>query len=106
MLKPKIGENARESLEEETEKKVSSFYTPTKYVRINSTQNDPCINADQCFQYVDELGTAANTFGEFVNKSKAIFVCTEKAGLKFAPGKSKFGLKETTFLGKPIPGKV
>ena len=62
----------------------------------------PCIVADQCFQYVNDLGTAANTFDEFINNLKAIFVCIEKAGLKFTPSKCEFGLKEMTFLGNTI----
>ena len=62
----------------------------------------PCIVADQCFQYVDDLGTAANTFDEFINNLKAIFVCIEKAGLKFTTSKCEFGLKEMTFLGNTI----
>ena len=62
----------------------------------------PCIVADQCFQYVDDLGTAANTFDEIINNLKAIFVCIEKAGLKFTPSKCEFGLKEMTFLGNTI----
>ena len=47
----------------------------------------PCIVADQCFQYVDDLGTAAKTFEEFITNIEAIFVCIEKAGLKLTPGK-------------------
>ena len=57
-----------------------------------------CFKADQCFQYVDDLGTAVNTFDEFITNLKAFF-CREKAGLKFTPGKCEFGLKEMTFLG-------
>ena len=41
LLKPKTRENIRDNLDEETENESSSFYTPTKSVRINSTQNDP-----------------------------------------------------------------
>ena len=59
----------------------------------------PCIVADQCFQYVDDLGTAAKTFEEFITNIEAIIVCIEKAGSKFTPGKCEFGLKEMTFLG-------
>ena len=40
LLKP----NARENVEEEIENETRSFYTPTKLVRINSTQNDPNIS--------------------------------------------------------------
>ena len=40
LLKPKTGENVRENIEEETENETRNFYTPTKSVTINSTQND------------------------------------------------------------------
>ena len=40
----------------------------------------PCIVADQCFQYVDDLGTAAKTFEEFVINLEAIFECVQKTG--------------------------
>ena len=40
LLKPKTGENTRENIEEETENETRRFYTPTRSVRINSTQND------------------------------------------------------------------
>ena len=62
----------------------------------------PCIVAEQCFQYVDDLGTAAKTFEEFVTKIEAIFKCVEKTGLRFTPGKCEFGIKEMTFLGTTI----
>ena len=41
--KPETRENIRENIEEERENEIRSFYTPTKSVRINSTQNnDTC----------------------------------------------------------------
>ena len=40
LLKPETRENVRENAEEETENETRSFYTPTKSVRINSTQNN------------------------------------------------------------------
>ena len=40
LLKPKTGENVGEKIEEETENETRNFYTPTKSVRTNSTQND------------------------------------------------------------------
>ena len=43
LLKPKTGENTRENIDEEKENETRSLYTPTKSVRVNSTQND-----DQC----------------------------------------------------------
>ena len=41
LLKPETRENIRENVEDEPENETRSFYTPTKTVRINSTQNDP-----------------------------------------------------------------
>ena len=40
LLKPETRENARDNINEDTENETRSFYTPTKSVRINSTQND------------------------------------------------------------------
>ena len=43
LLKPETRENVSENADEETENEMRSFYTPTKSVEINSTQNnDPC----------------------------------------------------------------
>ena len=41
LLKPEIRENARDNIDEELENETRSFHTPTRSVRINSTQNDP-----------------------------------------------------------------
>ena len=43
LLRSETGENERDNIVEETESETRNFYTPTKIVRINSTQNnDPC----------------------------------------------------------------
>ena len=44
LLKPKTRENIRDNFDEETENETRNFYTPTKSVRINSTQNDSNIS--------------------------------------------------------------
>ena len=45
LLKPKTGETIRENIEEETENETRSLYPPTKFLRINSTQNnDPYVS--------------------------------------------------------------
>ena len=50
LLKPKTGENVREEDESDPENETRSFYTPTKSVRINSTQNnDPCTSRNRHF---------------------------------------------------------
>ena len=49
LLKPDTRENVRENVEEEMENETRSFYTPTKLVRISSTQNDPNISRNRHF---------------------------------------------------------
>ena len=44
LLKPEIRGSIGENTEEEVEEETRSFYTPTKSVRISSTQNDPNIS--------------------------------------------------------------
>ena len=41
LLKPETKETVRGNIEEEMKNETKSFYTPTKVVRISSTQNDP-----------------------------------------------------------------
>ena len=51
LLRSETRENIRESVEEETENEPRIFYTPTKSIRINSTQNnDPCSSRNTWFR--------------------------------------------------------
>ena len=43
-LRPKTGKNGRENIDEEPEYETRSSHTPTKSVRINSTQNEPTVS--------------------------------------------------------------
>ena len=43
LLKPETRGTIRENTGEEVEEETRSFYTPTKSVRISSTQNDPIV---------------------------------------------------------------
>ena len=48
LLRSETGENVRNNTVDETEKETRSFHTPTKIVRINSTQNnDPDTNVSR-----------------------------------------------------------
>ena len=49
LLKPEMRGNVRDNTEEEVEEETRSFYTPTKSVRISSTQNDPIICRNRQF---------------------------------------------------------
>ena len=44
LLKPETRDNVRENVEEGMENETGSFYTPTRSVRISSTQNDQDIS--------------------------------------------------------------
>ena len=50
LLKPKTRENVRDNYDEKTENETRNFYTRTKSVRINSTQNDPNVCRNNRYQ--------------------------------------------------------
>ena len=63
---------------------------------------DPVIKADQCSQYVDDIGRAANTPEQLIKNLQAVFQCLRKAGLKLSMAKCHFGVQEVDFLGRTI----
>ena len=66
---------------------------------------DPVIKADQCAQYVDDIGIAANTPEQLIKNLRAVFQCIRKAGLKLSMTKCRFGVQEVDFLGRTITTK-
>ena len=56
--------------------------------------------ADQCGQYVDDIGIAANTTEQLINI--AVFKCIRKAGLKLTIENCHFGVTQVEFLGRTI----
>ena len=66
---------------------------------------DPVIKADQCAQYVDDIGIAANTPKQLIKKLRAVFQCLRKAGPKLSMAKCHFGVQEVDFLGRTITTK-
>ena len=66
---------------------------------------DPVIKADQCAQYVDDIGIAANTPEQLIKNLQAVFQCLRKAGLKLSMAKCHFGTQETDFIGRTITTK-
>ena len=63
---------------------------------------DKVIKADQCAQYVDDIGFAANDAEQLINNLRATFQCIQKAGLKLTVHKCHFGATEIDFLGRTI----
>ena len=63
---------------------------------------DNVIKADQCAQYVDDVGTAAKSATQLIRNIRAVFECIRKAGLKLTIEKGRFGVNKIVFLGRTI----
>ena len=63
---------------------------------------DKVIKADQCAQYVDDIGIAANSVTQLIRNIRAVFECIRQAGLKLFIDKCHFGVTEIEFLGRMI----
>ena len=63
---------------------------------------DPVVKADQCAQYVDDIGIAANNATDLTRNIRAVFKCTRQAGLKLTIEKCHFGVRQVEFLGRTI----
>ena len=63
---------------------------------------DPVVKADQCAQYVDDTGIAANNVTDLTRNIRAVFKCIRQAGLKLTIEKRHFGVRKVEFLGRTI----
>ena len=63
---------------------------------------DPVDKADQCAQYVDDIGIAANDATDLTRNNRAVFNSIRQAGLKLTIEKCHFGVKQVEFLGRTI----
>ena len=63
---------------------------------------DPVVKADQCAQYVDDIGIAANNATDLTRNIRAVFKCIRQAGLKLTIEKFYFGVRQVEFLGRTI----
>ena len=63
---------------------------------------DPVVKANQCAQYVDDFGIAANNATDIHRNIRAVFKCIRQAGLKLTIEKYHFGVKQVEFLGRTI----
>ena len=63
---------------------------------------DRVIKADQCAQYVDDIGIAVNDAEHLIKNLRATFECIREAGLKLTMHKCRFGATEIDFLGRTI----
>ena len=63
---------------------------------------DPVVKADQCAQYVDDIGIAANNATDLSRNIRAVFRCFRQAGFKLKIDKCHFGVRQVEFLGRTI----
>ena len=63
---------------------------------------DKVITADQCAQYVNDIGIAANDTDHLIANLRATFKCIQEAGLKLTWRKCPFGATEIDFRGRRI----
>ena len=63
---------------------------------------DPVVKADQCAQYVDDIGIAANNATDVTRNIRAVFQCIRNAGLKLTIEKCQLGVRQNEFLGRTI----
>ena len=63
---------------------------------------DPVVKADQCAQYVDDIGIEANNATDLTRNIRAVFKCIRQAGLKLTIEKCHFGVRQVEFLGRTI----
>ena len=63
---------------------------------------DPVVKADQCAQYVHDIGIAANNATDLTRNIRAVFKCIRQAGLKLTIEKRHFGVRQVEFLGRTI----
>ena len=63
---------------------------------------DPVVKADQCVQYVDDIGIAANNATDLTRNIRAVFKCIRQVGLKLKIEKCHFGVRQVEFLGRTI----
>ena len=61
---------------------------------------DPVVKTDQCAQYVDDIGIAANNATGFTRNIRAVLNCIRRAGLRLTIEKCHFGVRQLEFLGR------
>ena len=60
---------------------------------------DPIVKADQCAQFMDDIGIAAKNVAELTRNIWAVFKSIRQAGLKLTIENCHFGVRQVEFLG-------
>ena len=67
---------------------------------------DKLLKADQCAQYVDDIGIVANDADHLIANQRATFNCIHEAGLKLTMHKRHFGATKIDFVEELLPLKA
>ena len=63
---------------------------------------DPAVEADQCAQFVDDIGIKDNNATYLTRNIRAVFKCICQTWLKLTTEKCDFGIRQVEFLGTTI----
>ena len=63
---------------------------------------DPVVKADQCAQYVHDIGIATNNATDLTRTIRPVFKSIRQAGLKLTIGTCQSGVRQVEFLGRTI----
>ena len=66
---------------------------------------DPCLAADLCTQFMDDIGSAVNNFQELTPTLEKTFECIRRRGLKLSLKKCEIGTQRMKFLGNIVTPK-
>ena len=74
----------------------------TAFWSFRREYSDPVVKADQCAQYVDDIGIAAINATDLTRNIRAVFKCIRQAALKLTIEKCHFEVRQVEFLGRTI----
>ena len=66
---------------------------------------DPCLAANVCTQFMDDIAAGVNNFDEMIPALRKIFDCLRESGLKLSAHKCEFGTTKINYLGGTITPK-
>ena len=66
---------------------------------------DPCLAANICTQFMDDIAAGVNEFDELIPVLRKIFDCLRTSGLKLSAHKCEFGTTKINYLGSTITPK-
>ena len=66
---------------------------------------DPCLAANVCRQFMDDIAAGVNNFDEMIPALRKFFDCLRQSGLKLSAHKCEFGTTKIDYLGSTITPK-